>query len=279
MRYAYYPGCSLGSTAKEYDLSLRAVCDRLDIELEEIEDWSCCGASSGHSTDRLLSVALPARNLALARGMDADIAVACPACYLRLKGASHEMREDVQLRQEVEEMVGSPCQSDHDVKHVLDIMCNSVGLAEVEGQVTRPLKGLKLVAYYGCYLVRPQRLTGFDDAEDPRSMDTLLQALGADVLDWSGKVDCCGGGLSLVKKDIVARLVGGLVESAQQVGADAIVTACPLCQANLDTRQKALPAFYFTELMGLAMGVPDTKSWLKRHIINPVPALARHDLI
>ena len=277
MRYAYYPGCSMGSTAKEYDLSLRAVCDRLGVGLEEIEDWSCCGASSGHSADRLLSLALPATTLAAVQGM--DVAVACPACYVRLKGAGQEMGEDAQLRHEVERMVGSPLGTDHKVSHLLDIICNGVGFGEVEKQVERPLAELKVVAYYGCYLVRPPEVAGFDDPENPQTMDALLRALGAEALDWAGKVDCCGGGLSLVKRDIVTRLVGGLVKSAQEVGAEAIVTACPLCQSNLDASQKTLPVFYFTELMGLAMGVPDVKSWFRRHLVSPLPTLARYDLI
>ncbi len=276
MRYAYYPGCSMGSTAKEYDLSLRAVCNRLGVRLEEIEDWSCCGASSGHSTDRLLSLALPARTLVtVVPGM--DVAVACPACYVRLKGAGQEVGGDAQLRREVERVVGSPLGTDHKVSHLLDIICNGVG--EVEKQVERPLAGLKVVAYYGCYLVRPPEVAGFDDPENPQTMDTLLRALGAEALDWAGKVDCCGGALSLVKRDIVTRLVGGLVESAREVGAEAIVTACPLCQSNLDSAQKTLPVFYFTELMGLAMGVQNVRSWFRRHIVSPLPVLARRNLI
>jgi heterodisulfide reductase subunit B len=256
----------MSSTAKEYDLSLRAVCDRLDVALDEIEDWSCCGASSGHSTDRLLSLALPARTLAAVQ--DTDVAVACPACYVRLKGAGQEVGKDAQLRHEVERMVGSPLGADHKVSHLLDVICNDVGFDEVEKQVERPLSGLKLVAYYGCYLVRPQEVTGFDDPENPQTMDTLFRALGAEA-----------GGLSLVKRDVVTRLVGGLVESAQEVGAEAIVTACPLCQSNLDSAQKTLPIVYFTELMGLAMGVPDVRPWFRRHLVSPLPTLARYNLI
>jgi heterodisulfide reductase subunit B len=279
MRYAYYPGCSLGSTAREYDLSLKAVCARIGVQLDEIEGWSCCGASSGHATDRVLSVALPARDLAMGRKLDADVATACPACYLRLRAALHEAGEDMQLRRDVEGAVGAPLDTTRGVRHLLDIVCNVVGLDEVRRRVRRPLDGMRLVAYYGCYLVRPPAVAGFDDAENPVCLDSLLKALGADIRDWSGKVDCCGGSLSLVKRDTVVRLVGGLLEAARQVDADGIVTACPLCQSNLDTRQKALPVFYFTELMGLAMGAPDAGNWFRRHIINPVPALKRCNLL
>lgn len=276
MRYAYYPGCSLESTGEEYGLSAEAVCQELGVELEEIPEWNCCGASSGHCTDYRLSHALSGRNLALAGGMGLDIAVACPACFFRLKATQHETRVDNQFRETLEGLLGVPYEAKYEVRHLLDIIYNEVGIKAVKDRVTTPLAGLKVVAYYGCYLVRPPKLVHFDDAENPQLMDVLLATLGAEVLDWPGKVDCCGGSLSLVKRDIANRLAKNLVESAQGVEAEAIVTACPLCQSNLDTRQRELPVFYFTELMGLAMGMP-TKAWFKRHLVNPVRLLEKHN--
>lgn len=274
MRYAFYPGCSLAGTAIEYGLSVQDVCRRLDIQLDEVPGWTCCGASSGHATDRALSVTLPARNLALAQPMGTDVAVACPACYVRLRGAAHEVRQDARLWEQVDDTVGTPAWANMKVTHLLDMVCNAVGLDDVRRRVTRPLTGLRLVAYYGCYLVRPRDVAGFDDPENPQTLDSLLGVLGADVRDWSGKVGCCGGSLSLVKRDTVRRLADSLARAAREVDAEAIVTACPLCQVNLDTRQSTLPVLYFTELIGLAMGADGVKSWLRRHIINPAPLLS-----
>jgi heterodisulfide reductase subunit B len=281
LRYAYYPGCSLEGTAKEYDLSVRAVCQQLGIELEEIPNWNCCGASSGHSTDYWLSLALPGRNLALAEKEGLDIAVACPACFLRLKNTRHEVKDDRELQRRLSELIGLPYAAKYEVKHLLNIITHEIEVEAIKEKVVKPLTGLKVVAYYGCYLVRPPKVTLFDDAEDPQSMDILLRALGAEVLDWSGKVDCCGGSLGLSKRDIVVQLVKEIAETARSAEAEAIVTACPLCQSNLDARQgsRGLPVLYFTELMGLAMGIPQAKAWLRRHLISPLKLLHSYGLM
>lgn len=284
MKYAYYPGCSLeAALAKEYDLSAKAVCERLGIELEELPDWNCCGASSGHSTSYLLNHALVGRNLAIAEKQGLDIVAACPACYVRLKHTRHEVMEKPELKEQLAESVGLPYEANYDVRHLLDIIYNEVGIEAIKEKVTKPLTGLKLVSYYGCFLVRPPKVVAFDDPENPQSMDDLLAALGAEVLDWSGKVDCCGGSLALTKRDIVIRLVGELVEMARGVGAEALVAACPLCQMNVDGRQdfagNPLPVFYFTELVGLAMGDSSARSWFKKHLVSPLKLLRSHGLI
>ncbi len=274
LKFSYYPGCSLESTAKEYDQSVRAVAEMLDIDLVELPDWSCCGASSGHCTNYKLSLALPARNLALAEKEGRDLAVACAACFLRFKQTNHQLRADDSLRQEIEKVIGMPYKRSVEVRHFLDIVCRGVGFEEIRRRVKKPLKGLRLVSYYGCYLVRPPEITQFDDPENPRVMDDLMEALGAEALDWSHKVECCGANLMLSRVDIVIKLVGDIVQAAVDIGADGIVTACPLCQANLDTRQpgpEKIPIFYFSELLGLALGVDEklVRSWWKRHIISP----------
>ena len=281
MKYAYYPGCSLESTAKAYDLSVRAVCQNLAVELEEIEDWNCCGASSGHCTNYRLSHALAGRNLALAEREGLDIAVACPACFLRLKSTRHEVRADARLKKELAELIDLPYEAKYDTKHLLDIICREVGMEEVGKRVEKPLAGLKLVSYYGCFLVRPPKVTQFDDPENPQSMDILMDALGAEVLDWSGKVDCCGGSISITKRDIGAKLVSEIADAARGVGAEAIVTACPLCQSNLESRQgsQALPTFYFSELIGLSFGMKEANTWFRRHLVSPVALLASHGLL
>lgn len=283
MKYAYYPGCSLESSAREYDLSVRALCFNLGIELTEIPGWTCCGASSGHSTNQQLARALAARNLALAEKNGLDIMVACPACYIRFRTAQHEIKEDPQQRAELINIIGMQYQAKYTTRHLLDIIYNDLDLATIKSNVAKPLGGLKLACYYGCYLVRPPEIVAFDDPENPSSMDMLMATLGAEVKDWSGKVDCCGGSLSLSKREIAGQLVAELTEAARKAGAQAIVTACPLCQANLETRQPAaagdkLPIFYFTELMGLAMGVIEASSWLKKHLISPFSLLKSYGL-
>jgi heterodisulfide reductase subunit B len=287
LKFAYYPGCSMeAGTAKEYDQSVKSVCQMLGLELEEIPDWNCCGASSGHCTNYKLGHALAARNLALAEKMDMDIALGCPACFQRLKGTRHEFNENAQLREELPDLIGMPYQAKHDVRHLLDIIYSDIDIEDIRNRVKKPLAGLKLVCYYGCFIVRPPKVVQFDDLENPQSMDILMDALGAEVLDWSAKVDCCGGSLSLSKRDIVTRLVTGIADAARGVGAEAMVAACPLCMANIDTRQKsdsgkALPTFYFSELMGLAFGVSggELKGWLQKHLVSPVALLASHSLL
>ncbi len=283
MKYAYYPGCSLESTAKVYDLSVRAVCSNLGIELAELPDWSCCGASSGHSTNRWLAHALAGRNLALAERVGLDIAVACPACYLRLRTTYKEMKDDSQQRDELVKLIDMPYEARYYTRHLLDIIYNDISPEKLKKRLAKHLGGLKLACYYGCYLVRPPEVVGFDDPENPKSMDMLLDALGAEVRDWSGKVDCCGGSLSLSKREIALQLVAEITEVARKAGAQAIVTACSLCHSNLETRQATdgqdrLPIFYFTELIGLAIGIDEAKSWLKKHMISPLSLLASHGL-
>jgi len=280
-RYAYYPGCALESTAEEYNRSILEVGRALGIELVEIPDWSCCGASSAHMTDYWLAHGLAARNLVLAEKPGLDIAVACPACFQRLKSTQLELSDNPELEGKLRELIGLTGEGKYEIRHILDIIYHDVGVERIKEKVVKPLEGLRVVGYYGCYLVRPRELTGFDDPENPQLMDRVLEAAGAEVLDWDGKVDCCGGSLSLSERGVTARLVAHIFEAAQAAGAEALVTACPLCQLNLETRQegdKPLPVFYFTELLGLALGLP-TSSWFKKHLISPWRLLKSHQLL
>ncbi|MFC2072085.1 CoB--CoM heterodisulfide reductase iron-sulfur subunit B family protein [Chloroflexota bacterium] len=283
LRYSYYPGCSLEATAKEYDMSVRAVAKLLDLDLEELEDWNCCGASSGHNTSKELSLALSARNLAIAEKAGLDVAVSCAACFLRFKQTNHDLKNNEPLRKEIAEIIGTPYNGDVEVKHLVDVFAREIGLEEIRKKVKKPLKGLKVANYYGCYLVRPPEVTQFDDPENPRLMDDLMSAVGAEPVDWSHKVECCGGSLLLARIDIVIKLVGDIVQAATDAGASVIVAACPLCQANLDTRQpgrRKIPVMYFSELMGIALGV-DKKAmnpWWKKHIVSLQGVLKLLDL-
>jgi heterodisulfide reductase subunit B2 len=281
MKYSYYPGCSLHSTASEYNASVLSIFDELQVELHELEDWNCCGASSAHIFNHDLSQALPARNLALAQEAGRDIVMPCAACYNRHKSADYVMRRDPSRKAFLEETIGFEFTGKVQVRPLLDVIVNDIGLEEIKTRVTRPLTGLKTVGYYGCLLVRPPQVAQFDNPENPQFMNLLLDTLGAEAKPWSYATDCCGGGLSLTKTDTTTRLVSRLADRAREAGAEAIVTSCPLCQVNLEMRQaktdraNKMPIFYFSELIGLAFGLDQTRSWLKKHLINPLPVLEK----
>lgn len=274
--YAYYPGCSQHSTGLEYGLSTRAVFRHLGLELFELKDWNCCGASSAHALDHTLGLALPARTLALAQADGHDLVTPCAACFNRLKRADYTLRRDPALRAEIEQMVGFQFSGEVSIRPVMAAIYEDVPASLLVKMVKRPLSGLKVVPYYGCLLVRPPEVTQFDDPDNPRVMASLLRAVGAEVMDWSHATDCCGAGLSLGRPDVVQSLVGRLVERAREAGAQALATACPLCQVNLEMRQtgkEPMPAFYFTELLGLAFDMPEAKKWWSKHLIDPRPLL------
>lgn len=256
---SYYPGCSLHGAAREYDASARAVCQALDIDLQELADWTCCGATSGHSLSRTLGLGLATRNLALAEAVGRELVAPCAACYHRLKVAEKEWA------------------SSATVLHLLELLADDETPARIRESVQRPLEGLKAVCYYGCLLVRPPDVTGVRDYEDPQSMDRLMAAIGVDVQPWSFKTDCCGGGIAPARPAVARRLSSRLAAMAREAGADCIITACPMCQTNLDTGQEGqdLPALYFTELLACAMGLKGTEAWWSRHMVDPAPMLAR----
>ena len=276
MKVSYYPGCSLHGTAKEYDQSVRSVSHALGIELEEIEDWSCCGATSAHSTNFKLSIALPARNLIAAEKKAQDVMIPCAACFNRFKTAEHHLGQDPELKAEVEEIVGGRYQGSAAIRNPIDIIVRDIGLEALAAKVVKRLAGLKPVSYYGCLLLRPPDVCRFDDAENPVLLDRILAVLGAEVRPWSFKTDCCGGSLTISKTEIVVRMVDKLMEMAREAGANCLVTACPVCMANLDmrsSRDAGLPVFYFTELAALAMGQEGPEGWFRLHRTDPRPLL------
>lgn len=273
MIFSYYPGCSLESTAWEYGDSAQHALAALGVELHEIEGWNCCGASSAHSLNRSLSLLLPARNLAIVQAAGRDVVMPCAACFNRHKTVEHLLQTSPGQQVVIDEIVGFHYNGSFTVRNLLDIVCREIGLEQVRSRVIMPLAGLKVVPYYGCLLVRPPEITQFDHPEHPVWMERLLETLGAEPRPWSHATDCCGGGLSLTRRDVAAGLVGRLVERANEAGAQAIVTSCPLCQVNLEMRQgkagRKMPVFYFTELMGLAFGLERTAVWWRKHLIDP----------
>ncbi len=275
--YSYYPGCSLEATAIEFNDSVLAVFEALQVGLHELDDWNCCGASSAHSMSHALSLALPARNLAIAQKAGRDVVMPCAACFNRHKTTDHVMRNDPEQRAGLEKMIGFEFTGTVGVRPLLDVVGNEIGLERIRAMVKRPLTGLKVVGYYGCLLVRPPEITQFENPDNPQLMNRLLETLGADARPWSYATDCCGGGLSLTKSSVAMKLVTRLADRAREAGADAIVTSCPLCQLNLEMRQPKtspkMPIFYFTELMGLAFGLEKAGGWWSKHLIDPQPLL------
>ena len=278
MKYSYYPGCTLHSTGAEYGASTRAVFEALGIELAELPDWSCCGASSGHSLDHELGVLLAGRNLVIAQRAGLDLVVPCAACYSRLRHAQKALSASQELQRQLGAALGEPWSGGVVVLSALAVIADRVDGDEIAGRVKMQLKGLRAAPYYGCLLTRPRSLTAASNPDHPVWLDRVVSLLGADVADWSYKTDCCGAGLSLTRADQVGRLVGNLVDRAVEAGANCIVTTCPMCQANLEMRQPAgrsMPVFYFTELIGLAFGLPDAERWWGKHLVDPRPLLRK----
>jgi len=264
MKYAYYPGCSAESTARDLNQSALAVVRALGIDFEEPKGWTCCGATAGHQTDRLLAVSLPAANLAKVRDMKLDMVVNCAACYNRMKVANHEISSRPAIRQGVHDALDRDYDGSVKVRHLVEVLLDDVGLPAITRSLKRSLNGLKVACYYGCLLVRPPGVVKFDDPEDPKSLDRLVTAMGGRSLDWPCKVECCGGGLALSRTDVVVRLTESILDMAVQAGADCIAVSCPMCQMNLDLRQQdinkrpgknyRMPIVYLTQLLGLCLG-------------------------
>jgi heterodisulfide reductase subunit B len=281
---SYYPGCSLHGTAREYDESIRAVSSLLEIGLHELENWTCCGASSAHCTDDDLAVALAARNLAIAEKDDRELLVPCVACYNRFKVAEKEVKNHSGNLP-----IPYAYRGNVPIRYALDFFCEESILDAIRTKRVKPLSGLKVACYYGCLTVRPPGLTAVKNYENPEHMDRLMDALGAEALPWSYKTDCCGASLVMTRTEIVRKLSGRLLAMALEAEADCIVTGCSMCQANLDTRQEEIkkedggrydiPVLYFTELMGLALGHRDVKKWLSRHMTDPTKVLSKKGLI
>lgn len=277
MKYLYYPGCSGHGTAWDFAASTVAVCQALGIEMPEIKDWICCGSTPAHQTDPLLARVLPAKNLVAAK--DHTVAVCCAACYSRLKTANYEIAHDPDARKEVADVLGTDYDGRTEVRHFLEILVRDIGIQKVADAVKRPLKGMRVACYYGCLLARPPEVTHFDDPENPTLMDRVLEAAGATIVDFPHKTECCGAGYGITDVGVVTRLSERILSMAQAAGANCIATACPLCQMNLDMRQSdigahhqkqyGLPVFFFTQLLGMALGLAPSELGLKALVVSP----------
>ena len=287
--YGYYPGCSLHASAKEYDLSTRALFEALGIGLTEVPDWICCGATPAHTVDELLSLSLCAKNLAIAETVPGDLAVPCASCFSRLKTAQHELTVDLARRNTVAKVIESPVPLAKNIKHPLEIVGRDWGLEPLTAAVKKPLAGLKVACYYGCLLTRPPEVSQLDDAEAPTIMEQVIEAAGAETVSWSHRLECCGASFTLPRPGVVVKLTAEILAAAKDAGADCLTVGCPLCQGNLDLRQQEveaqsgvrydLPVLYFTQLLGLALGLAPARLGLSGLMVDPLPLLKLKGLL
>jgi heterodisulfide reductase subunit B len=277
MTLGFYPGCSLKGSSREYAESVLAVARAFDINIQEISDWNCCGATAAHNLSRDLSLALPARILSLAeeQGLD-EIVVPCAACYSRLTVTRHELDGNEALREKIKGINNKEYTGSVKILNIMQMLQKYV-IPDLESKVKTPFDH-KVACYYGCYLVRPHEILKFDREEDPQSIDEAMLKIGATPIDWAFKTECCGAGLSVSRTSSVGRLSGRIVGDAYDRGAEAVIVACPMCHSNLDMRREAInsflgekidiPVLYVTQAIGLAVGIDRKELALQRHFVK-----------
>ncbi len=294
MKYGYYPGCSLESNASAYHQSALEVAGPLGIEFVELDDWNCCGATEYIAIDLLPAYALVGRNLAIAakqknNGKPNQLIAPCSACYLNLFKTDRYMGESPELAEKVNTALAEGGfnykPGSVTVRHLLDIFVNDIGYDNIAEHVTKPLYNLRVAPYYGCLIVRPAGLQTFDHQEYPTTMDKLMKVLGAEVVDYPLKAHCCGGHMTQISEPVALDLLHTLLKNAADYEADVIVTLCPMCQLNLDAYQEhvnkrygtdyQIPILYFTQMIGLAMGIPTNRLGFGKEFVDATPALEK----
>lgn len=278
MTFGYYPGCALHGSSNDYEASVRACLDRLGVGLKEIDDWICCGASAAHSINHDLSLALPARNLALAgaQGLN-EVLAPCPLCSMALIKARQVTGEDPELCRRISSIVELPVRNGTGVLNLIQVL-DEIGLDRIRQAAVKPLEGISAACYYGCLLTRVPEPLQFDDCEQPRSMETILEALGARTVPWNFATECCGAGLTMANEDTVLELSHRILSDAGAKGANCVVVACPMCHVNLDMKQSDverryavrhdMPVYYLSDLVGLAMGLSEQVLGIDRHFVH-----------
>ncbi|MEA3341591.1 MAG: CoB--CoM heterodisulfide reductase iron-sulfur subunit B family protein [Chloroflexota bacterium] len=285
MKYLFYPGCSADASALEYKKSTLAVLEILGAEVEELNDWTCCGASAASVMSELLGVTLSARNLALTEqaGDGSEVLAICSACYTNFRRAAEAVAADAALLETVNqalEVEGLTYRGTARARHVMDVLANDFDVEEIAALVKRPLTGLTVAPYYGCQTVRPY--SPFDDDQRPSSMDAVLEALGATVHNHNREASCCGTSLQMTKPEVGISMAASVLEACEP--ADCVSTVCPMCHMNLDSyqgkvsqelgRQVRIPILFLPQLMGLAFGLPESNLMFKRHVVSVKPVLS-----
>ncbi|WP_028257583.1 CoB--CoM heterodisulfide reductase iron-sulfur subunit B family protein [Veillonella montpellierensis] len=285
MKYAFFPGCVLESAAKEDYMATKAVAKKLGIQIEEIDGWTCCGASHVQDIEPLTTLATNARNIALAEEQGLDVLTVCNTCTLMLREAKKELDEDVTKRTQVNNMlaqIGKEYKGTSNITHFLWVLIRDYGLNNLKAKVVKPLTGLRVAEYYGCHILRPQETMDFEDYQLPTSLFDLITAIGATPIDFSRKLDCCGFHAVYPAHDSVMEMTGSINADAAKEGADCVVTPCPLCQMQLDMFQKEaeqtvakdkdMPILHMSQLIGLALGItPEEMGMPSRHLTSTAP--------
>jgi heterodisulfide reductase subunit B2 len=277
MEFGYYPGCALHGSSSDYEQSVRACLDLLDVRLRELNDWICCGATAAHCINHQLSLALPARNLALAeRDGYAELLAPCPMCSMELIKTEQIVRNDEAARRNLSQVIELPIEGTTDVLNLIQIF-QRIGAEKIKSMVKRSLSDLKAACYYGCLLTRPPEALRFDDCEHPSSMETLIEALGASTVDWNYKTECCGAGLTMANESTVLELSHKILDNAAAHGANCVVVACPMCHVNLDMKQDDIERrysvrhnmmiYYLSDLVGMALGLSEHQLGVDRHFV------------
>jgi heterodisulfide reductase subunit B len=285
-KYALFPGCSLEKMALGYNQSSLETTKRFGIELQELEDWNCCGATTYFHVDQLLAYTLVARNLAIAEKEGLDFVAPCSACYKNAYFTNKYIKEDPDLADHINyalEQDDLQFRGDTTVHHIIDIFANEIGTEEIKDKVTNPLKGLRVAPYYGCQIVRPRK--NGEEIENPQFFEEIISAMGAEPVNFADRLRCCGGSLIMTSRQAALAMVRILLQNAVNSGADVIATACPLCQVNLECYQTqvneefgtdfTLPVLYFTQLLGLALEIPRRRLGIGRELVSVAPVFSQ----
>lgn len=277
MNIGYYPGCALHGSSNDYEQSLRACLGALDVRLGEIKDWICCGATAAHSLNHKLSLALPARNLAVAeRDGFKQLFAPCPLCSMQLLKVKKAVADE-RVRKELSEIVEADVRGESEVLNLIQLF-EKIGVERLKSAVKAPLKSITAACYYGCLLTRPPDVVHFDDFEQPSSMEMVLAALGAKTVEWNFKTECCGAGMTMSNEEVVLELAHKILSNAAEHGANCVVVACPMCHVNLDMKQAAVErrfgkklgmvVYYLSDLVGLALGLSAEQLGINRHFVT-----------
>lgn len=292
MKFAYYPGCSAKSTCPELDVSMKAVARELGIELAELEVAACTGARQLRDSNEELFLTLNARTLALAEKLESNVVTVCATCLLNLVGVNDRLRRDAALRTKINRNlseIGLQYRGECEVTHLLWVLLRDIGAEALAKKIVRPLRGLRVAPFYGCHILRPKDILGFDDPDSPTSLDTLIRVLGAEPVTYDGKKRCCGFHVLMTKEDVALKFSGRRLLEAQGAKADCLVTTCPLCHTSLDPYQSAaartsgasadMPIIHLPQLLGLGLGLDPKELRLDGHVVSTVPVLEKIALV
>jgi len=288
MKFAYYPGCSAKSTCPELDISMKAVAEKLDLELTELEVAACTGARQLRDSNEELFLTLNARTLALAEKLERNVVTVCATCLLNLVGVNDRLRRDAELRRKINRNlseIGLQYRGECEVTHLLWVLLRDIGAEALAKRIVRPLRGLRVAPFYGCHILRPKDVLGFDDPDSPTSLDTLIRLLGAEPVTYDGKKRCCGFHVLMAKEDVALKFSGRRLLEAQEAKADCLVTTCPLCHTSLDPYQSAaalttgakadMPIIHLPQLLGLGLGLDPRELKLDGHVVSTAPVLEK----